>query len=80
MYIGHHVKFPLFLSDFNETEQIKKNTQLSNFTKICPVATGLFYADGEIDLTKPIVTFCNFANSSKNRFHLPGIEPTFSVV
>jgi hypothetical protein len=38
MYIGLHLSFPLFLSNFNETRYLltylKKNSQLSNFVKI----------------------------------------------
>jgi len=37
--------------------------------KICPVGAELFYADGWIDgqtdMTKLIVAFCNFANTPK---------------
>jgi hypothetical protein len=46
MYIGLHVKYPLFLLDFNETwnflDRFSKNTQLSNFMKIRPVGAELF--------------------------------------
>jgi hypothetical protein len=46
MYIGLHVKYPLFLSDFNETwissTGFQKNTQLANFMKIRPVGAELF--------------------------------------
>jgi len=36
--------------------------------KIRPVGVELFYADGQrqTDTTKPIATFCNFVNVSKN--------------
>ena len=48
MYIGLHVKYPLFLSDFNETRNFstdfQKNTQISNFTKIRLVGAELFHA------------------------------------
>jgi len=49
MYIGLHVKYPLFLSDFNETyisRQFSKNLQISNLMKIRPVGAELFHADG----------------------------------
>ena len=41
MYIGLHVKCPLFLSDFNETSifvtDFRKNAQISNIVKILSV-------------------------------------------
>jgi len=42
MYIGLDVKYPLFLSDFNKKKLIylrdfQKNTQISNFMKVCTV-------------------------------------------
>ena len=47
-----HVKYPLFLSDFNDTwifsaGFFSKNTQIHNFMKIHPVGAELFYADGQ---------------------------------
>jgi hypothetical protein len=48
MYTGLNAKYPLFLSDFNETEfslQIFKNTQISNFMKIRPVGAYMFRTD-----------------------------------
>ena len=49
MYIGLHVMYPLFLSDFNETQifstDFLKNTQLSNFIKIRSVGAMLFHVD-----------------------------------
>ena len=73
MYIGLHVKHPLFLSDFNETwncfDMFSKNTQISNFLKIRPVGVELFNVDRrtdiQIDMTKLIVAFCNFAKAPK---------------
>jgi len=44
-----------------------KNTQMSNFTKILPVGTELLHADGQADVTKPIVVFRNFSNAFKSR-------------
>ena len=53
MYIGLHVKYPLFLSDFNETRvfstDYRKNTQIPNFVKIRPVGAKLPHAGGRTD-------------------------------
>jgi hypothetical protein len=53
MYIGLHVKYPLFLSDCNETwilsTDLRKNTQISNLIKIHPVGAELFHADRQTD-------------------------------
>jgi len=52
---------------------VLKNFQISNFIKISPVETELFRANRwkedeqmNTDMTKLIVTFCNFANAPKN--------------
>jgi len=49
MYIGHHVKHPLFLADFNGTltfsTDFRKTLTISNFMKIRPVRAELFHAD-----------------------------------
>jgi hypothetical protein len=69
MYIGLHVKYSLFLSDFNKTWfmsiDFRKNTQISYSMKIRPVAAELCHADGP-DMTKFIVAFPNFANAPKS--------------
>jgi hypothetical protein len=71
MYIGLHVKYALFLSDLKETcifcTDFRKNTQISNFMKIRPQWEPSFsmQTDKRTDLTKLIVAFRNFANSSK---------------
>jgi hypothetical protein len=68
MYTGRHVKYPLFLSDFDLefSRQISKNTQISKFVKIRPLGAELFHADGRMDrqtdTTKLTVAFHNFAN------------------
>jgi hypothetical protein len=53
MSIGLHEKYPLFLSEFNETSIFStlfpKNTKLSNFMKIRPVGAQLFHAHGQTD-------------------------------
>jgi len=70
MYIGLSVKYPLYLSEFNETcllpRDFQKNTQTSNFMKIRPVGAGLFHADGQTDMTKLTVDFRNFATAPKS--------------
>ena len=64
MYIGLHVKYRLFLSDF--LDLFLQNTPISNFKKIRPVGAELFHADGRTDMTKLIAAFRNFANAPKN--------------
>jgi hypothetical protein len=83
MCIGLHVKYPLFLSDFNETwifpNRFSNSTQISNFMKIHWVGAELFHAgrrtdgrtegrtDERTNVTKLIVAFRNFANAPNNR-------------
>ena len=68
-YAVPHVKYPLFLSDFNESwilsRDCRKNTQIPNFMKIRPVGTESFHVDGQPDTTKLMVAFRNFANAPK---------------
>jgi len=69
MLIGLHVKYSLFLSNFNELafpDIFSKHTQISNFVKIRPLGVELFHADGRTDITRLIVAFRNFANAPKN--------------
>jgi hypothetical protein len=52
MHIGLHVKYPLFLSDFNETLILtffSKNNEISNFTKIRTAGVELSHAGGQTD-------------------------------
>jgi len=73
MYIGLHVKYRLFLLDFNETrifiDSLSKTTPISNFMKIHPVGAELFYADGRTDWwtdpTKLTLAFRNFVGPPK---------------
>ena len=72
MCIGLHVKYPLFLSDFNKTciisKDFSKNTQIPNFIKIRPVGAELFHAEGKTDrhYKSNGWLFPNFANSPNN--------------
>jgi hypothetical protein len=72
MYVDPYVKYPLFLSDFNETRifsrDFRKNTQMSNFMKIHPVGAELFHAAGQTDehavhdnAKSTFSTFCEIA-------------------
>jgi hypothetical protein len=71
IYIGIHVKYPLFLSEFNESwvfsTDFFKNPQISNFMKIHSVVAESFPADRRTDMTKLIVAFRIFAQSLENR-------------
>ena len=81
IYTGLLGKYALFLSDCKETWifstdfRKKKNTQISDFVKFCPVGAELFHADKrrdrqtdrQTDMTKLIVALCNFASAPKNK-------------
>ena len=70
MYIGVHIKYLLFLSDFNETRifsidfenssHIKHNENPSSGSRVFPC--------GRTDKTKLVVAFCNFANAPKKAY------------
>ena len=66
MWKSLHVKYPLFLSDFNK----KKKAQISHFIKTRPVGIQLSHADRRMDrrtdMTKLIVAFRNSADVPKN--------------
>jgi len=80
MYIRRHVKYPLFLSDLNETliftidfgekknSNIKFHENLSS-GKSCYVGTG-GRTDGRTCITKLAVAFRNSANASLNNTFL----------
>jgi len=53
MYISHHVKYPLFLSDFNDNPSIGSRFVVFEQT------------EGRTDMTKLIVAFRDFANAPK---------------
>jgi hypothetical protein len=68
MYTGIHVKYPLFLSNFLMKLEFsrQKNTPVSNFMDIRPVAAELFHADRRTDMTRQVVNFRNITNTPKN--------------
>ena len=50
MYISLHIKYLLFLLEFNETcTFLSTDFQISNFMNILPVGAGFFHADGQTD-------------------------------
>jgi len=50
MYLGLHVKYPSFVSDFKLfLDRFSKNIQIPNFTKIRPVGAELFHLNGRTD-------------------------------
>jgi len=52
MYIDLNIKYPLFLSDFNETRNFLRDNRIiliSNFMQIRPVGAELFHADRQMD-------------------------------
>jgi len=73
MYIGIHVKHPLFLSDINETwiffRQISEKYSNIKFYENPSSGSQVVQCDrrtdGRTDLTKLIVTIGNFANTPK---------------
>jgi len=66
MCIRLHVKYPLFLSEFSRQIFFRKNAQISNFVKICPVVAEKFHTERQTyrNTTKLIVSLRNFANAS----------------
>jgi len=82
IYVGLHVKYPLFLSDFNETwifwtvfRKIFKY-EISWKSVHCEPSCSM-RTERWIDLTKLIVAFCNFANALNKKEGNRGIQ-TFS--
>jgi hypothetical protein len=60
MYIDLHVKYPLLLSDFNQTENSRQSfekCQISSFMKIRPVGAEFFRADRQRGMAEVIVAF-----------------------
>ena len=62
MYIGLHVKYPLFFPDFNETwifSILSENYQI--FMKIRPVGAELFHSDRHDEANGRFAQFCERA-------------------
>jgi hypothetical protein len=73
MYSGLQVKYPLLLSDLNESwifsTDFRKKTQTSNFMKIRPVGrSSLMQTDGQNDLTTLMIAFSNFEKAPQKEF------------
>ena len=60
MYIGLHVKYSSFLSDFNETRifstDFRKNAQISDIMKLHSVGAEFFHADRRTDFFDVLLT------------------------
>jgi len=68
MYIGLHAKYPLLLSDFNETWiPLTDVREIFNWESSCLKRTE-GQADGRTGMTKLIVAFLNFANAPDNTY------------
>jgi hypothetical protein len=67
-YIRLHIKYPLILSDFNETWIFStdfRRIHKCQLKKMRPVGAELFHAEGQTDMTMLTVAFRNFANGPK---------------
>ena len=71
MHVGLHVKYPLLLSDFNETcifstdfRQIFKYQISQKSDRLEPSCS--MRTEGQTDMTKLIIAICNFANAPIN--------------
>jgi len=56
----------MFISLQTLSTDFQKNTQITNFMKICPLEAELIHVDGQTDCMKIVVAFCNFVNAPKN--------------
>ena len=88
MYIGLHIKYPLFLSDFNDTlifsaDFVKTLKYQVSRKSVQRETSCSMWADGrsgrQTDKTKLIVAFRNTANASKNDDHVRGRVERFAV-
>jgi hypothetical protein len=78
MYLGLNIKFPLFLSHFNESYWLsnyfpQKKNQISNFIKIRPVGAELFHTeerkDRQTDTVWLTVAFPSFTTAPNMDFY-----------
>jgi hypothetical protein len=71
MYIGLHVKYPLFLSvQIRFSLQIFRILQISNFVKIRPLCAKSFHVDGRTDgYDEANSCFCIFTNACKSEIN-----------
>ena len=71
MYIGLHVKYPLFLAAFNGSwiflTDLKKKNQISNFMKIRRVGNGSFHSDRHNEANS---RFSQFSESARKGISL----------
>ena len=71
MYIGLHLKYPLFGSEINETLLFSKNfrqmVKYQILRKFHAVGDELFRTDRRTDMTKLIAAFRNLENAPKNK-------------
>jgi hypothetical protein len=59
-------------------DRFSKNTQISSSMTIHPVEATFFHADGQIDMTKLMVAFRNFANMPKNQLDYKDVDAAIS--
>jgi hypothetical protein len=78
-----HVKYPLFLSDFNQnwifSTDFRKILKYQISWKSVEWEPSSMAADGQTDVTKVIVAFRNFTKAPKKFLPLPRIEPWFLI-
>ena len=66
MYIGLRVKYPLFLSEFNETWTSSTDFLTTLKYKISWSRVVSTRTDGRTDMTKLVIVFRNFVHAPKN--------------
>ena len=69
MFTSPRAKQPLFFSDFSEIRNFlnrySKNTQISNFMKICPVGAELLQTEGQTATTTVTAAFRKFCEPAR---------------